>query len=114
MTKGQSVLIKIMRIFASEKMLLQRSVLSYRIDLYFPKHRLAIEVHEKGYAERNECENTERKNAIIEHLDCKFISISPDENDFDVDIEIDKMYNHTENSSKNFLIDKISKKSYQN
>ena len=103
-----------MRIFASEKMLLQRSVLSYRIDLYFPKHRLAIEVHEKGYPDRNEYENTERKNAIIEHLDCKFISISPDENDFDVDIEIDKMYNHTENSSKNFLIDKISKKSYQN
>ena len=114
MTKGQSVLIKIIRILASEKILLQRSVLSYRIDLYFPKHILAIEVHEKGYADRSKYENIERRNAIIEHLDCKFISINPDENDFDVDIEIGKMYNHIEKSSKNFLIDKISKKSYQN
>ena len=46
MTKEQSVLTRIMKIFASEKILLKHSVLSYRIDLYFPKHKLAIEADE--------------------------------------------------------------------
>ena len=47
MTNEQSVLTRIMKIFVNEKILLQRSVLSYRTDLYFPKHRRAIEVDEK-------------------------------------------------------------------
>ena len=47
MTKEQSELTEIMKIFANKKILLQHSVLSYRIDLYFPKHKLAIEVDEK-------------------------------------------------------------------
>ena len=47
MTKEQSVLTKIMKVFASGEILLEHSVLSYRTDLYFLKHRLAIEVDEK-------------------------------------------------------------------
>ena len=43
MAKEQSVLTKIMKVFATDEILLQHSVLSYRIDLYFAKHRLAIE-----------------------------------------------------------------------
>ena len=31
----------------------QYSVLGYRIDLYFYDYRLAIEIDEKGYKERN-------------------------------------------------------------
>ena len=46
-TIEQSVLTKIMKIFASKNILLQHSVLSYRIDLYFPKHKLATELDEK-------------------------------------------------------------------
>ena len=34
--KEQSVLIRIMEIFGSEKISLQHSVLDYKIDLYFP------------------------------------------------------------------------------
>ena len=36
-----------MKVFLSKEILLQHSVLNYRIDLYFPKHRLAIEVDKK-------------------------------------------------------------------
>ena len=36
MTREQSVLTKIMKVFASKKTFLQHSILSYRIDLYFP------------------------------------------------------------------------------
>ena len=42
--KEQLVISKIMKLFAREKVLLQHSVLSYQIDLYFLKHKLAIEV----------------------------------------------------------------------
>ena len=47
MTKEQSVLTKIMKVFASEEILLQRSVLSYKTDSYFSKHRLAMEIDGK-------------------------------------------------------------------
>ena len=34
-------------------MLLQNSALSYKIDLYFPEHKSAIEVDEKGLTDRD-------------------------------------------------------------
>ena len=36
-----------MKLFTKEKMLPQHSVLSYQIDLYFSKHKLAVEIDEK-------------------------------------------------------------------
>ena len=52
MTKEQSVLTKIMKVLATEKTLLQHPVLGYTIDLYFPEHKLAIEVDEKDNKDR--------------------------------------------------------------
>ena len=43
MTKEQSLLTKIIKVFAIEKISLKHSGLSYKNDLYFPKHRLAVE-----------------------------------------------------------------------
>ena len=45
----QTVLTQIMKVFANEEILLQHSVLSCRIDLYFPRHKLAIEIDETGH-----------------------------------------------------------------
>ena len=45
--KEQSVLTKTIKLFAKEEILLQHFVLNYKIDLYFPRHKLAIEVDEK-------------------------------------------------------------------
>ena len=42
-----------MKVFASKEILLQHSVLSYKIDLYFSKHRLAIQIDKKGHNGRN-------------------------------------------------------------
>ena len=55
---------KMMKVFVSEETLLQHSVLSYRIDLYFPKHRLAIAVEAKGHKDRNKYKEVERENTI--------------------------------------------------
>ena len=114
MTKEQSVLTKIMKVLASKEILLLHYVLSYRIDLYFPKHRLAIEVDEKENKDINQYKEVERENPIKEHFDCKFIRINPDEKDFDMYAEIGKIYNHINRSSKKFpkksLIDRILKR----
>ena len=40
-----------MALFAKEK-LLQHFVLGYRLDLYFPDHKLATEIDEKGNKDR--------------------------------------------------------------
>ena len=52
MTKEQSVLTKIMKVFSSEVISLQHFALSYRIALYFPEDKLAVEVDENGQKDR--------------------------------------------------------------
>ena len=64
MNKVRSMLTRILKIFASKITLLQHSVLSHRIDLYFSKHKLAIEVDEKGHKDRDEQKGIERQKAI--------------------------------------------------
>ena len=54
LTREQSVTTKTMKLFSYEKILLQKSVSSYKIDLYFPEHKLAIAVDEKGHTDRDE------------------------------------------------------------
>ena len=47
MIKEQSVLTKIIKVFASEETLSKHSILSYKIDLYLPEYKLAIKFDEK-------------------------------------------------------------------
>ena len=51
-TIEESILIKLMRVFSVEKILLQYYVLGYKIDAYFPEHKLAIEIDELGHKDR--------------------------------------------------------------
>ena len=44
LSKEQSVISTITKLFSNEKILLRHSVLGYKIDLYFLEHKLAIEV----------------------------------------------------------------------
>ena len=53
MCKEESVTMKITKIFSSEKILLQHSVLNYQIDVYFSDCKLAIEVDEKRHTDRD-------------------------------------------------------------
>ena len=61
MTKEQSVLTKIMKVFSKEEILLQYSVSKYRIDLYFIEYKVAVEVDERGHKDRNEDEEERKK-----------------------------------------------------
>ena len=67
-TQEQSILSKIVTIFAAEKIILQHNVLGYRIDVYFPKYELATEVDERGHNDREIDYEIERQKAIEKEL----------------------------------------------
>ena len=89
--------------------------------MYFLKHKLAIEIDENVHKDRN-IDNEINKKAIWKELGCKFISINPDGENVDMNVEIDKIYNQiiewtkklteesTKESTKRSLIDKISQR----
>ena len=86
LSKEQSVISNITNLSSNEKLLLQHSVLGYKIDLYFPKHKLAIEVQEKRHTDRDEKKKqkkkkeNEREEKIKEELGCEFVRINPEKN----------------------------------
>ena len=109
-TKEQVVINSIKDAFEGENMQTQYTVLGYRIDLYFHKYKLAIEVDELGHNDRNIDYEIQRQQALERELNCVFIRINPDAVDFNIFREINKMHRHIKKSSKKSLIDKISKR----
>ena len=63
-TKEQTVLESIKNAFEGEDMQTQYSVLGYRIDLYFHKYKLPIEVDELGHVDRNLSNEVERQKSL--------------------------------------------------
>ena len=109
-TKEQTVINSIKDAFEGENMQSQYTVLNYRIDLYFHKYKLAIEVDELGHNDRNIDYEIQRQKALERELNCVFIRINPDEKDFNIFKEINKIHRHIKTLSKKPLIDKISKR----
>ena len=98
--KKQTILRSIKNAFEGEDMQTQYTVIGYRIDLYFHKHKLAIEVDELGHADRNGNNEIERKKALERELNCVFIRINPDKNDFNIFKEINKIQRHIKKLTK--------------
>ena len=111
-TKEKTVICTIKDAFEGENMETQYGVLSYRIDLYFHKYKLAVEVDELGHADRNINDEIERQRALERKLNCVFIRINPDEPGFNIFREINKMHRHinqlTKQQTKKTVIDNIS------
>ena len=101
-TKEQTVLKLIKDAFEGEDIQTQYSVLGYRIDLYFRKYKLAIEVDELGHANRNLSDETERQKALEKGLDCVFIRINPDGENFSIFKEINRIHRHIKNQPENY------------
>ena len=85
--------------FKGEDMQTQYSVLGYKIDLYFHKHKLATEIDELGHADRNLSNETERQKVLEKELYCVFIRINPDEENFSSFKEINKIHRHIKKST---------------
>ena len=109
-TKEQTVINSIKDAFEGEDMQTQYIVIGYRIDLYFHKYKLAIEVDELGHNDRNIDYEIQRQQALERELNCVFIRINPDAVDFNIFKEINKIHRHIKKSSEESLIDKISKR----
>ena len=62
----------------------------FRIDIYFTKYCLAVEIDEKGHTDRDVIFEQKRQNALEKKLNCTFIRINTREN-FDVDYEASKI-----------------------
>ena len=62
----------------------QYSVLFYKIDLYFHKYKLAIEVDESGNADRNLSNEIEKQKVLEKKIDCAFIRINLGEEKFNI------------------------------
>ena len=109
-TKEQTVINSIKDAFEGENMQTQYTVLGYRIDLYFHKYKLAIEVDELGHNDRNIDYEIQRQQALERELNCVFIRINSDAVDFNIFRETNKIHRHIKKSSKKSLLDKISKR----
>ena len=66
----------------------QFSIGSFRIDLYFPEHKLAIECDEHDHKDRDLNHEIRWQNFIEDQLNCKFIRYIPDAKDFTIDFMI--------------------------
>ena len=118
MTQEQSILLKIVALFATEKIILQHNVLGYRIDAYFPNYKSAIEGDEQGHNSRDVDYEIERQKALEKELGCKFIIIHSAKENFNIFVKIGKTHTFivkstkklTKESTKEALIDQLSNK----
>ena len=109
-TKEQTLINPIKVAFEGENMQKQYTALNYRIDLYFHKYKLAIEIDELGHNDRNIDYEIQRQKTLERELNCVFIRINPDPVDFKIFREINKIHRHIKKSFKKSLIHKISKR----
>lgn len=102
----------IVKTFSGENMINQysKNIFPYRIDLYFPDYKLAIECDENGHKNRNKLYELERELYIKNQLKCKFIRFNPDDKEFNIFNLINIIYSHIkyykeiETCQENFII----------
>ena len=111
--KESSVLKSITDTFEGENMETRYCVLTYMIDLYFHEYKLAIEIDEKGHKDRKNDREVKRQKEIKNKLNCKFIRINPDEENFNISKAKNKIFRHikklTEELTKNKMINHSKK-----
>lgn len=90
--KKQDSIHAILKTFKGERMVRQYSVGTYRIDLYFPKYRLAIECDEHGHSDRDQEYEQTRQHYIEDKLGCKFIRYNPDSKNYNIFNVLNKIY----------------------
>jgi len=89
--KEASCLNIICKSFENFSQKLQYQVNKYRIDLYFPEYKLAIEVDELNHENRNTLYENERQTYLEKNLGCEFIRFNPDEKNFNIGNVIKKI-----------------------
>ena len=86
--KAAGIIYTIQKAFEGISMKRKFSIGSYRIDLYLPEHRLAIECDEHDHKDRNINHKIKRK------LNCKFIRYNLDPKDFTTESVLNKIFQY--------------------
>ena len=92
-SKESSIIEKTQIVFSREEIFLQYSVFTYKIDVHFLKHKLAIETDEQGHQNRDINYELQRQKTTGKELNCKFVRMNLDKKNFDSFIEISKIQN---------------------
>ena len=82
--KEQESILNIMTAFEGQMMHTQYSVDQYKIGLYFPKHKLAVECDEFGHLDRDIEYEVKRQKCTENELGYQFIQYNPDVKDFSI------------------------------
>ncbi len=97
MSKEQDTLSCITKAFKGEQMIDQYCVDGYRIDLYFPAFKLAIECDEFNHRNRDIGYEVTRQKHIEDKLKCQFIRYDPDADNFDPFEVVNRIYIYLKN-----------------
>ena len=103
--KEQDALSQVMQAFNGEEMIRQFGAGKYRIDLYFPKYKLAIEYDEFDHHDRDIGYEVERQLHIEQLLNCNFVRFSPDAKDFCILEVVNKIFVQIKSFFKKKFID---------
>jgi very-short-patch-repair endonuclease len=88
----------LMEAFDGEIMIDQYTIYNYRIDLYFPDYKLAIECDEDFHIYNKEKDNL-RECLIKQKIGCKFIRYMPNSNEFNLLVVVNQIFRHIRNTS---------------
>ena len=72
-----------------------------KIDIYFAKHFLAVEIDKKGHTDRDLIFEEKRQKALEKKLNCEFIRINTSRENYDADYEVSRIQTFINNSNKN-------------
>ena len=73
----------------------------FRIDIYFTKYSLAVEIDEKGHTDRDLIFEEKRQKALEKKLNCTFIRINTSRENFGADYEASEIQAFISNFNKN-------------
>ena len=91
-SKEQHALSQIMQAFRGEEMIHQFGAGKHRIDLYFPRYKLAIECNKFNHRDSDIGDEVEQQKHIAKLLGCTFVRFNPDAKDFCILEVINKIF----------------------
>ena len=91
-SKEYSFIKQIKKAFIRLKMIEQYRIDKYFIDLYFPEHKLGIEIDENAHLDRSKIKEQKREKTKT-NLGITLIRINPEKEGFDIFIKIDEIKN---------------------
>ena len=91
--KEAGTICTIQKVFQGISMKQQFSIGSYRIDLYFPEHKLTTKCNEHDYKDRDIDYEISRPAFMEDQLSCKFIRHNPDAKDFTIEKLLKRFFN---------------------